>query len=91
MLESKAGYIDARPLPPTRQNLLATHGRTIQWVNRSLPDDGSPHRNVCFAPLATRLLLRRSASRMGWTGRAPAPNDTQSQWGAFEEHEEHMP
>ena len=27
-LQSKAGYIDARPLPPYRQNSLATHGRT---------------------------------------------------------------
>ena len=33
-LQSKAGYIDARPLPPYRQNSLATHGRTIHWVNR---------------------------------------------------------
>jgi len=28
----KAGYIDARPSPPARQNPLATHGRTILWV-----------------------------------------------------------
>ena len=33
-LQSKAGYIDARPLPPYRQNSLATHGRTIHWVIR---------------------------------------------------------
>jgi transposase len=26
--------------------------------------------------------------RMGWTGRAPAPNGSQSWFGAFEEHEE---
>jgi hypothetical protein len=26
---------------------------------------------------------------MGWTGRAPAPNDPQSQLEVFEEHEEH--
>jgi len=31
-LQSKAGYIDARPLPPYRQNSLATHGRTIHFV-----------------------------------------------------------
>src|SRR6478609_4393261 len=31
-LQSKAGYIDARPLPPYRRNSLATHGRTIHWV-----------------------------------------------------------
>jgi hypothetical protein len=29
MLQSEAGYIDARPPPPIRRNLLATHGRTI--------------------------------------------------------------
>src|ERR1700676_3135268 len=28
-LQSEAGYIDARPQPPIRRNLLATHGRTI--------------------------------------------------------------
>jgi hypothetical protein len=32
MLQSEAGYIDARPQPPTRLNSLATHGRTIHWV-----------------------------------------------------------
>src|SRR5262249_53688011 len=32
MLQSKAGYIDARPLSPSRRNPLATHGRTIHWV-----------------------------------------------------------
>src|SRR5262245_783827 len=30
MLQSKAGYIDARPLSPSRRNPLATDGRTIQ-------------------------------------------------------------
>ena len=34
MLQSEAGYIDARPPPPIRRNLLATRGRTIHWVNR---------------------------------------------------------
>ena len=33
-LQSKAGYIDARPLPLYRRNSLATHGRTIHWVIR---------------------------------------------------------
>jgi hypothetical protein len=28
-LQSETGYIDARPLPPDRRNLLAPHGRTI--------------------------------------------------------------
>ena len=30
-LQSKAGYIDARPLTATAANSLATHGRTIHW------------------------------------------------------------
>src|SRR5258707_15148988 len=30
MPQSEAGYIDARPPPPIRRNLLAAHGRTIQ-------------------------------------------------------------
>jgi len=34
MLQSEAGYIDARPHPPDRRKPLATHGRTIHWVNR---------------------------------------------------------
>lgn len=29
--------------------------------------------NVPFAPIATELLHRHTATRMGWTGRAPAP------------------
>src|SRR5260370_15938837 len=44
MLQSKAGYIDARPLTASSAKPLATHGRTIHWVNhvilrvpRSLP------------------------------------------------------
>jgi hypothetical protein len=35
--------------------------------------------------------VAQSTVSMGWTGRAPAPNDTQSQLGAFEEHEEDTP
>jgi hypothetical protein len=33
MLQSKAGYIDARPhIRQLDQSSLATHGRTIHWV-----------------------------------------------------------
>src|SRR4029450_12857275 len=35
-LQSKAGYIDARPLPLYRRNSLATHGRTIHCDARRL-------------------------------------------------------
>jgi len=31
MLQSKAGYIDARPFTASSTNLLATRGRTIHW------------------------------------------------------------
>ena len=31
-LQSKAGYIDARPLTASSTKPLATHGRTIHWV-----------------------------------------------------------
>jgi hypothetical protein len=42
MLQSEAGYIDARPPPPIRRNLLATRGRTIHWVKRAGRIDGQP-------------------------------------------------
>src|ERR1700730_3350255 len=32
MLQSKAGYIDARPLTASSAKPLATHGRTLSWV-----------------------------------------------------------
>src|ERR1700726_3715890 len=32
MLQSKAGYIDARPLTASSAKPLATRGRTIHWV-----------------------------------------------------------
>jgi hypothetical protein len=32
MLQSKAGYIDARPQSDSSTKTLATHGRTIHWV-----------------------------------------------------------
>ncbi len=44
MLQSEAGYIDARPADTSSTKPLATHGRTIHWVKsvvltlrRSLP------------------------------------------------------
>jgi hypothetical protein len=35
MLQSKAGYIDARPLTASSAKPLATHGRTIHWVSKA--------------------------------------------------------
>src|SRR6266581_1185649 len=34
MLQSEAGYIDARPLTPARQNLLQRTAGPYMWVNR---------------------------------------------------------
>src|SRR6266568_1813221 len=34
--QSEAGYIDARPPPPIRRNLLATHGRTIHPGHKAI-------------------------------------------------------
>src|SRR5215831_11438544 len=42
--------------------------------------------NVRFGPLKSDI---SRGPRMGWTGRAPAPNDSQSAWGACQEKEEH--
>src|SRR5262249_15536928 len=39
--------------------------------------------NVGFAPKAIELVRRREMTRMGWTGRAPAPNGSQSQFRGF--------
>jgi hypothetical protein len=40
-------------------------------------------------PISTKFVQRHESTRMGWTGRAPAPYGSQSQFGGFEEHEEH--
>ena len=62
-LQSKAGYIDARPLPPYRQNSLATHGRTIHWVIRYRPASCRRGPMSAMPPIATRMLKRRDWSR----------------------------
>src|ERR1700682_4757315 len=36
MLQSKAGYIVARPLTASSAKPLATHGRTIHWVRSGI-------------------------------------------------------
>ena len=47
MPQSKAGYIDARPLPTTRRNSLATHGWTIHSCHkRRLDAIQSPRRRA---------------------------------------------
>ena len=44
MLQSKAGYIDARPLTASSAKPLATHGRSIHWVTlgRSRSEHNEP-------------------------------------------------
>src|SRR6266702_6302797 len=53
MLQSKAGYIDARPPPPIRRNLLATHGQTIHLGQKApfRTDIVSPPRHVSNAQI----------------------------------------
>src|SRR5436309_13363793 len=53
--QSKAGYIDARPLPPYRRNSLATHGRTIHWVITGRTQ--SEHNESASGGIATKMLL----------------------------------
>jgi len=43
--------------------------------------------DVCSSPEAICLLRRNEMTRMGWTGRAPAPNGSQGAWGACQEEE----
>src|SRR5882724_6317005 len=47
MLQSKAGYIDARPLTASSAKPLATHGRTIH--SGQTEKSGLAHRQVRFA------------------------------------------
>src|SRR3974390_1935683 len=47
--------------------------------------------DVCFVPKATKLLRCREMTRMGWTGRAPAPNGSQSAWGLVRSRSTAMP
>src|SRR4029079_5036653 len=61
MLQPKAGYIDARPLPPTRRNSLATHGRTIHVGHV----DGLllPRTDSCAAAIAFYSITSSTRSR----------------------------
>ena len=43
--------------------------------------------DVCSSPEPTCLLRGNEMTRMGWTGRAPAPNGSQSAWGACQKQE----
>jgi hypothetical protein len=57
MLQSEAGYIDARPLTATSTKTLATHGRTIHCAI-----SGLMHRNMIGAKrkTASRRSLRNA-------------------------------
>jgi hypothetical protein len=50
MLQSEAGYIDARPLTTISTKTLATHGRTIHWVIFDRDEGSSKPRHVGCAP-----------------------------------------
>ena len=49
--------------PPTRRNLLATHGRTIHWVIRDRCRGSFLPVDVRFAPKATEVLRCREMTR----------------------------
>src|SRR6201997_129276 len=44
-----------------------------------------------FAPKATAILSHGEKTRMGWTGRAPAPDGTQGAWGLVRRRSNAMP
>jgi hypothetical protein len=84
MLQSKAGYIDARPLTANPTNLLATHGRTIhsgqsRRFGGQPPTSGLPletdiftaGRHVSKVPKAEVLLFNHlvgSKQQRSWNG-----------------------
>jgi hypothetical protein len=50
MLQSKAGYIDARPLTASSAKPLATHGRTVHLGQVKNGKSWPLRRDVCFTP-----------------------------------------
>jgi type IV secretory pathway protease TraF len=60
MLQSKAGYIDARPLTASSAKPLATHGRTIHWVKlrRTQCEQISSELLLLATELRTSLVVR---------------------------------
>src|SRR5258708_37152747 len=77
MLQSEAGYIDARPADTSSTKPLATHGRTIHWVKsvvltlrRSLPV--FPDKQT-FSPATCPV--SSDAARSGGLARFPSPLD----------------
>jgi len=61
--------------------------RCGDWPWWRLPFDA----HVRFAPIATAFVHAQQMTRMGWTGRAPAPDGSQSAWGACQERSTAMP
>ena len=57
MLQSKAGYIDARPLTASSANPLATHGRTIHRGHS---------RRFCDICATSALPLNSDIARCSW-------------------------
>src|SRR5262249_1485034 len=57
--------------------------------NTNVPFKGRIQKRKTYHLQIITFRLQRAAGpyRMGWTGRAPAPNDSQSAWGACQEKE----
>jgi hypothetical protein len=67
------------PLEPLKRTSATGYSRLIP--------SSLPAIDVRSGPKATEALLSSEMTRMGWTGRAPAPNGSQSAWGACQEQE----
>src|SRR6516165_12586517 len=64
-----------------RRNISPSMSQMGHFRPTPLPFD------VCSSPKAIYLLRGNEMTRMGWTGRAPAPNGSQSAWGACQKQE----
>src|SRR6266702_1795114 len=71
MLQSEAGYINARPHPTTRRNLLATHGRTSAAKLAAIPAGESPANRDAMGR-AARTMAPSSLQRINGAPHATA-------------------
>jgi hypothetical protein len=73
-LQLEAGYIDARPLTAGSSKSLATHGRTIHWVNRRGRSHGIFDNVVDGIAEAVFRKGLRFITALSWVGPWPYPH-----------------
>jgi hypothetical protein len=82
MLQSKAGYIDARPLTASSAKPLATHGRTIHWVKLRSPGvepAGRLYPQLRTWPCTAQTdALCQKWKRCYWSGSPPQMDEVQT-------------